>query len=80
MNHRIFERMLRSRGHPPRARSLECRSYSLSKCVSALGADDTGFVLLAAAALSVLLCSAALAAAAAGGGLCVCVCAAHGLR
>jgi hypothetical protein len=28
--------MLRSRGHPPRARSLECRSYSLSrKCVSA---------------------------------------------
>jgi hypothetical protein len=58
VNHRIFERMLRSRGHPPRARSLECRSYSLSKCVSALGADDTGFVLLLLRSLSssALLC------------------------
>lgn len=50
--------MLRSRGHPPRARSLECRSYSLSKCVSALGADDTGFVLLLRSlSSSALLCS-----------------------
>ena len=78
MNHRIFERMLRSRGHPPRARSLECRSYSLSKCVSApVGADDTGFVLLLLRRSLVLLCSALAAAAA--GGLCarVCVCVWH---
>ena len=37
MNHRIFERKLRSRGHPPGARSLECRflsrNYIKSLCV-----------------------------------------------
>jgi hypothetical protein len=28
VNHRIFERKLRSRGYPPGARSLECRFYT----------------------------------------------------
>ena len=65
MNHRIFERKLRSRGYPPGARSLECRSFTItpqamSWCARAASAKpstkETGFTTLLAAAAASVYC------------------------